>query len=203
MRIQPLLACLLLACCAQAHALEDGFYVGAEAGFANNDAFITANDDGSLSMIDDDDTDTSYRAFLGYQFAPYAAFELGYSDHGELEFSATSDGSGFFWSAGDAATRFESSGWSASIVGFLPLSVRWTLTGSLGLFSWETTETFSAGAPVAIDEDSGEEVVFGVGFEFDLGDDAAWMLRGGTEITEVDDSGDAVQSLRLGLLRRF
>ena len=184
-------------------AYDDGFYVGAEGGIANNDDFVRANDDGSLSMIDDDDIDSSYRAFVGYQFAPHAAVELGYSDHGEMSFTAESDGSGVSWVAGDVGTRFESEGFSASIVGFLPLGVRWSIVGSLGIFAWETTETYTETGFISSEEQSGEDLVFGIGFEADLGREGAWTLRGGTEITEVNDSSNSVQSIRVGAARRF
>lgn len=182
---------------------DRGWYVGADAGVAMNDDFVSANDDGSLSMLADDTSDTSYKAFVGYQFTPHVAAEAAYTDHGETSFTAMSDGSGDSWTAGDVSTLFESSGWSASVVGSLPVGERWTLFASAGIFGWSTTETFNEEGFVSTDENSGEDAVFGAGFEYDVGRQDDWTIRGGFETTQVDDDGDTVESLRVGAVRRF
>ena len=155
---------------------DSGWYVGADVGTSSNDDFVSANNDGSLSMIRSDESDTGYRVYGGYEFGPHVGVEAGYEDHGETSFTAESDGTGYSWEAGSVGTRFESDGWFAAVVGRLPLSERWTLFARLGLYSWETTETFTEPSGTTVDKNSGTDATYGAGVEYDVGKKGDWVL---------------------------
>jgi len=180
-----------------------GWYAGAGVGMTQNSDFVDANDDGSLSGISDDDTDTSWSVYGGYNFTPHVGVEASYSDHGETGFSATSDGSGDSWVAGDVATDFEADGVGVAVVGRWPVSDRWTLFARLGVYSWNTTETFTENGFVSKDENSGTDASYGAGFEYDIGKEDDWVIRGEVGGTQVDDDGDSLVSGQVGVLRRF
>jgi OOP family OmpA-OmpF porin len=120
-----------------------GWYAGASVGVSIGDDFVDANDDGSLTGISSDDSDTSFKAYGGYNFTKNIGVEAGYEDHGETSMTAVSDGSADSWEAGDIGTDFEANGWYAAVVGRLPVSARWTLFARLGMYAWDTTETWT------------------------------------------------------------
>jgi OOP family OmpA-OmpF porin len=99
-----------------------------------------------------DQTDTALRIFLGYQFNPNIAAEIGYADLGK---SKVGDPTG--------SDDVKGSAWDVSAVGLWPLASQFSLLGRLGLFHGETKVT---GADNFKDTKSG--VLWGLGGQFDL-----------------------------------
>lgn len=176
-----------------------GFYAGAQLGYGENDDFVSANDDGSLSGINEDTDDLSYKVYGGYNFNSHVGVEAGYSDYGDTSFDATSDGSGNSWVAGDVATDFEANGYGANVVGRLPIGDRWTLFASAGIFSWDTTESFTEnGVVTEVDKNSGTDATYGVGAEYDIGNPDDVVIRAEYSTVDVDDDGDQIQAVQVG-----
>jgi hypothetical protein len=185
-----------------------GLYFGASVGGAQWDDTVDANNDGSLSNINEDDSDTAFRVGVGYAWE-HVGVEGGYMDVGESSFSATSSG-GESWSPGDVSTTVEGDGWYLALIGRWPIAARWTALGFLGLYAWETSETYTetpaGGGPTITSsgsDDSGTDAYYGVGVEYDIGTEEKWIIRGDVTRTEVDDDGLPVSSASVGAYRRF
>ncbi|MDQ7008270.1 MAG: outer membrane beta-barrel protein [Acidobacteriota bacterium] len=177
-------------------------HVGVGVGSVSNDDFVDANDDGSLSNINSDTSDTGWQVMFGYRFNPNFALEGSYTDLGETGFTAVSE-SGDSWAEGAVGTRFESDGWMVSALGFLPVSERWTLFARLGILGWETTETFTEPSGTSVDRNSGTDAVYGVGAEYDPGNRNDIVLRAEVGKTKVDDDGDSVTAVTAAVLYEF
>lgn len=184
-------------------ATDTGGYLGV--GFSYNDHgdVLSANNDGSLSNISDDDTGFGFGIIGGYFFNDFVGVEGGYLDLGEADFTAESDGSGDSWVSGDVATDFDADGWLFAVVGRWPITERLALLGRLGLFSWETTETFTENGFVSIDKNSDSDAFYGLGFEYDVGVGDKWVLRGDVARTKVDDDHDDVNMGSVSAVRKF
>ena len=101
-----------------------------------------------------DQTDTALRIFLGYQFTPNIAAELGYSDLGKSKIADPS-----FGSADVKATA-----WDLSAVGLWPLANQFSLLGRLGIFHGETKLSGDLGDA----KDTKTGLLWGLGGQFDL-----------------------------------
>jgi hypothetical protein len=146
-----------------------GLYGGIGFGAGYNTDLKDSWDDGSLSNRDMDSDEPAYKLFAGYQINPYVAVQGAYHDLGEYSMSATSDGTGNSWAAGSVSGEQEADGWSLSVVGRWPISERWTLFGTLGWFWWESTERYNENGFKSEDKESGSDVTFSGGLEFDHG----------------------------------
>ena len=182
---------------------DSGWYAGAQLGTTSSDDFVGANDDGSLSMLSTDDSDTSYRVFGGYNFNPFVGVEAGYEDHGETSFTAESDGTGGSWEAGSVGTLFAADSWFAAVVGRWPLGDRWALFGRVGIASWETTETWTEPGGVSSETDSGSDVTYGAGVEYDIGESDSWVLKAEYGTSKVDNDGNSLNALQVGAVFNF
>lgn len=187
---------------------DSGLYLGASAGAGQWDDTVDANDDGSLSRVNEDDTDTAYRVGVGYGWE-YVGVEGGYMDLGESSFTATSSG-GESWSPGRVSTTVEGDGWYMMLIGRWPIAPQWTLLGYLGAYAWETSEeytetpveggeTFRSSGP----DDSGTDALYGVGVEYDIGVEEKWTIRGDITRTEVDNDGLPVTTAAAGAYWQF
>ena len=103
-------------------AFSQSWYIGGGLGRGNLDVSGT---DLGLPNAQVGDSATTYTARLGYRLNPYLAFELGYYDHGEYDFSG---GLGVINVAGTAKAK---SG-GVSVVGILPMGAAFDLYGRLG-----------------------------------------------------------------------
>ncbi len=146
-----------------------GAYGKVVAGVGNNTDLKDSWDDGSLSNRDSDMLSPAYRVVAGYQINPNVAAEAAYHDLGRFELSAVSDGSGNSWSPGNISGKQEADGWSLSVTGRWPISERWTLVGTIGMFWWESEETYNENGFISSSSESGESVTFTGGVEFDHG----------------------------------
>ncbi|GAB2714713.1 porin family protein [Halomonas garicola] len=115
---------------AQSHvySADEGPYLGAGIGHAKVDN-DTLNDLDRLGASTDD-SDTAYKLFAGYQFNPYFAVEASYVDFGEFTASASNR-------VGFADASLEIDGFTAALVGKLPIEGGFGVYGKLGMIAWD------------------------------------------------------------------
>ena len=177
-------------------------YAGVGVGATNNDASDDW-DDGSVSSISTDKTDTSTKVFVGYEVTPNVAVEGSYSDFGQSEFSATSDGSGDSWAPGQVSGTNESSGFGLSAVGSWPVTDRITVFGKLGMLWWKSKNTWNESGFISVEESSGSDLSYGAGLEYDVGLPQRFVYRFEFERHEVDDSQYQLNTGSASLVYRF
>jgi len=182
-----------------AYAAEPGFYIGASGGQTTvdqdaGDLGIDTNFNNDFDRdfkIDDDDT--SWKAFLGYQFVPWLGIEAGYVDFG----GAQSDRS-----IGNQTLEadIDLTGINAFLVGSIPI-------GPVDLFAKVGAIDFQTDADVKFageKESNGEndtQLAYGVGAAYNFGK-GHWGLRleaEGFDDNEVDD----LYMLSAGITYRF
>ncbi|MDD5329422.1 MAG: outer membrane beta-barrel protein [Sulfuricella sp.] len=100
-----------------------------------------------------DDTDTGWKAFLGYQFSPNIAVEAGYVDFGKFNFSSA---------AGNGDLKTSNSGY-IDAVGILPFQ-NFSIFGKLGAY---TIKTELNGAGVS-NSHTTNDWTYGVGAGYDF-----------------------------------
>ena len=169
-----------------AQASDPGFYAGASVGQASLDESL----DSTFSI---DDEDTSFSLSAGYSFNDYFAVEGGYIDFGEV---------GDSFSAGGITGKVEAEadGWDLALVGSLPVSEKFSLTGRAGYLFWDADIKASAtGLPTVSDSDDGNDLFYGVGAEYRFTDQ--WSLTGGWDRYELDDV--EFDNLHVGVRYRF
>lgn len=165
-----LLAAVLAAGLNAPAVLAAGWYAGAGVGQAEYDGL---SDEG-----------TSAKLFLGYSFNANAAVEFAYVDTGEGEQDTV---------FGDLTASTD--GFEVSLVGSLPVNNSVSFLGRLGLYNWDL-ETELGGASAS---DSGTDLTYGLGVQFELGKSAA--LRGEYQIYDID--GDDIDNIGISVLFRF
>ena len=107
------------------------------------------------------DTDTLFRGAVGYQVNPNVAVEASYADYGTVE---VSDNFG-------ALAEGSASGFQFSIVGSVPVSDVFSLTGKLGLALTDAEVTNNFGLPNT--KDSNTTMAWGLGVRFQLNESVA------------------------------
>jgi hypothetical protein len=142
------LVATVLVCAANARlaaANEIGFYIGAQLGMATKDAprdfyevfsddvqfffFFTPTEESNSF----DDSDLAYSLYVGYQLNTYLAFEGGYSHLGAVTHKSRASGT-FPLDSGTMNVNFENetSGFTVSALGTLPLSRDWEVFARAG-----------------------------------------------------------------------
>lgn len=161
-----------------ASAQQTGFYLGAGVGQSNISTGDLANDIASELRAagatnvssDENNRDTGWKIFAGYQFNPYLAVEGGYVDFGKYDAKVTG-------MAGTADVNIygevDSQAMFFDVVGHLPANESFSVFGKVGLaFTWTDASAsgnvgnfFSASANA-----SENEVVpkLGVGFRYNI-----------------------------------
>jgi OOP family OmpA-OmpF porin len=177
------------------------FYFGARVAYDKSN-FPDSNQDGSVSGVSTDTTGTGVGLFAGYQFNDYVAVEGGYRDFGKSDFRGTSSG-GPSWSAGPVSATNEVKAWELGVWGRWPIAPRWYALGYLGWSKWDSKETFVEGTFVSVEENSGGDVAFAIGLEYDVGLKDRFVYRFTGANHKVDDSGYRVNSLAAELVYRF
>lgn len=202
----------VLAACAAPLALAQGtgWYGGASVGRSAatiDDARIT----GGLAVqglattgLDEDDRDTGYKLFGGYQFTPNLGVEAGYFDLGNFGYRASTVPAGTL--NGDMRVK----GLNLDLVGTLPLAGRLSALGRLGVVSVRASDNFSATGAVrmpyasASPSERSTGLKAGLGLMYDFTDSLA--LRAEVERYRIKDAvgnrGD-VDLLSVGLIYRF
>jgi OOP family OmpA-OmpF porin len=107
---------------------------------------------------EDDDTDTAFKIFGGYQVNPNLAIEVAYLDLGEAKANGTDT------VLGDTTLTIAISGFNLAAVGSIPVAERFELLGKAGFFIWDldarvTSSTLGSGSL----SESGTAFMFGLG----------------------------------------
>ena len=192
-----------------AAAGDSGWYMGGNLGRSMGDI-----DDGSIRSqltatgatsvtIDDDDEDTAYKLFGGYQYNKNFALEGGYFDLGDLGYTATTIPAGSL--TGEASIR----GLSLDLVGIHPFSRRFSAFGRIGLNYAQTEDTFSNTGVVPVPANANPDkndlnYKFGIGLQYDFTD--ALGMRAEVERYRINDAvgNDAdIDLISIGLVYRF
>lgn len=174
-----------------AAAQDTGVYVGGHIGQASVKEFCDGVGGTGVSC---EDSDTAWKALVGYQFNRNFAVELGYIDLGEVD----ARGPGGTVSA--EATAFE-----LVAVGSLPVADRFSVYGKLGLFRGETDARVNTVLRNLSLSETNTDLTFGFGARFDVSRNfavrAEWQRYsdvGGGDIGESD-----VDVISIGALFRF
>ncbi len=187
---------------------ESGWYAGGNIGQSQADiddqritSALLASGVTSVS-INDDDSDTGFKLFGGYQFNRNFALEGGYFDLGEFGFDAATTPTG---TLNGNTTKVQ--GLNFDLVGTLHFTENLSAFGRGGLTFVETESSYSATgavfAPVGGDESAASYKV-GLGLQYDFTD--RFSLRGEAERYRIDDAvgndGD-IDLFSLGFVYRF
>lgn len=192
-----------------AAAQEDtGWYVGANAGQSRakiDDPRIinglSANGFTTTS-INDDNRDTGYKVFGGYQFNRNFALEGGYFDLGRFGFQADT------LPVGTLNGNIKLRGMNLDAVGFLPFTDKFSAFGRVGADYAQARDAFSGTGLINVTNPSpsknGLNYKMGVGLQYAFTESLALRLE--AERYRIDDAvgnkGD-VDLLSLGLIYRF
>jgi OOP family OmpA-OmpF porin len=119
----------------------------------------------SIATISRDETETSYKFFMGYQYNPYLAFEGGVFNLGSYTFGATTAPAGTL----NGALK-NTVGSNLDVLGTLPLGERFSLLARAGVQSSKTRDLFSATGLALAPTPSKNQISYkyGVGAGFDL-----------------------------------
>lgn len=153
MAAEPVAAWYLGAGAGQSRAKLDGSSINAVLAGTGATAGATAKDE----------TDFSYKLFLGYQFNKYVAVEAGYFNLGEYSFTTTTVPAGTL-----RGTLKNHIGTNFDVLGILPFADRFSLYGRLGIQTSKTTDLFSGVAvanPAPSKTKTDYKLGFGAGFD--------------------------------------
>jgi len=175
------------------------FYWGGGYGAMFTDYADSVND-GSVSNVNDGDDGTIFNVYIGYNINDFLSVEAGYASSDDVNYSADSDGSGDSWSAGEVSADYEAEFYSLSLVGRYPIAPRWTLLGRLGLTYCETTERFNENGFISTQSDSGSSASVGAGFEYDIGVEDRFKLRGELGYHHINDDDLDVGTASVGFV---
>jgi opacity protein-like surface antigen len=202
---------LVIMAAAPAHAAEQGWYLGAGAGFARADLdeqsfadFVGSRAPGvSLATVSRDEDSVMFKLFLGYSFTSFLALEANLFRLGEFATTATT------LPAGTAQADFAAYGTSLDLVALMPFAGNWRVFGRVGgLLARSTADFAGTGAAAAISGAHESETKFGwkagggIGYEFDSG----VAFRAEYEYYRVDDGLDntiGVSTVSGSFLYRF
>ena len=191
-----------------AMAQDSNWYIGANVGQARakiDDPRITSGllaGGFTTTSIANDERDTGYKLFTGYQFNKYFALEGGYFDLGKFGFTATTIPAGTL--RGDIKLR----GLNLDLVGTMPITDKLSAFGRVGGNYAEAKDTFRGTGFVIVRNPSpstrASNVKYGAGLQYAFND--AWTLRLEAERYRINDAvgnkGD-VDLYSAGLVYRF
>lgn len=189
-------------------AQDGGWYAGGAIGRAAatiDDARITSGLLGAgiaTTSIVDEDRDTGYKVYGGYQFNPYLGVEGGYYDLGHYGFTANTSPPGTL--TGDIKLR----GLNLDLVGTLPLAAGFSVFGRVGAAYTQARDNFSGTGIVVVTNPNPSvrdtNLKLGVGLQYDF--TPALGMRLEAERYRVNDAvGNIghVDMVSLGLIYRF
>jgi OOP family OmpA-OmpF porin len=204
------LTLVALAVIASPYALaqNSGWYTGASIGQSSaniDDARISSALLGSgfsSTAITDDDRDTAYKLYGGYQYNRYLSIEGGYFDLGQFGFTATTV------PAGTLTGTIRLRGLNLDLVGSLPMTERFSAFARLGVNYAEAADTFSGTGLVNVINPNPSKrqanLKAGLGLQYAFTDSLA--LRAELERYRINDAvgnkGD-IDVASLGLVYRF
>jgi len=188
-------------------SVDKGWYLGANIGQSTSQIDNTRIVNGlleagsSVSSMSDDGSDIGYKLFGGYQFTKNFAIEGGYFNLGEFDFSATV-------LPGAIDGTIEIDGVNFDLVGFLPLTKKFSLFARAGINYAETNDTFSTTGIVPLSTTSASRRdtngKFGAGLQYSFND--AVGMRFEAERYRINDgvgNTDNADLVSLGIVYRF
>lgn len=157
-------------------------YIGLNAGRSN---FKLGNGAGAFAS---DNKDNAYSIYAGSYFNPNFGLELGYVDFGKI-------------SRGGGNTRAE--GVNLSLVGKLPVSQAFSLTGRVGGTYSRSSVSSAFGSGVASGKESGFGVSYGLGAEYAFNNNWAAVVQYDEHDVKFVSSKENVNTVSVGLKYRF
>ena len=184
-----------------ANTAAKDFYGSVRLGYGDNDS-PGSNQDGSVTNVQTDENDTVFSVSGGYRITDNFAVQATYHDFGESEFRGESSG-GISWDPGPVSAIQDANGWELGVLGRWPLSDRWYMLGYVGYLFWDSKEVFEESGGTSVLEESGSDVSYALGFEFDHGlqDRIVYRFMGGHH--EVGDLGYNVNSVSAEIVYVF
>lgn len=178
------------------------FYAGARLGYGDID-YPDSNQDGSVTGVSTDDSDIVGSLSVGYQINDYIGVQGAYQDFGESDFSGVSDGSGESWVAGNVSANLDADGWELGVVGRWPISDRWYALAFVGWLWWDSTETFNENGFITVESESGDDLTYAGGLEYDIGLPDRIVYRFMLTHHEVDVTSYDINSAAAEIVYRF
>lgn len=155
LHMSTLLVLMAVSSTAYTQEITDGFYLGGGAGHTDQK---DACDDIAGSC---DDTDTGWKLFVGYEFNPYFSIEGGYADLGESDADTTVLGI-------PVSAEAEVDGFFLAGLAAWPVNDAFSIFGKLGLIAWDVDVDASGGGVSVSDDESGTDVLFGIGAQYNF-----------------------------------
>ncbi len=125
-----------------------------------------------------DDSSAAFSLFGGYNLNEVIAIDAAYTNFGEAE---------------KAGTKLEATAISLGILGKVPVKTDLTLFGKVGLAAWDV----DASSPFGSSSDSGTDVYFGIGADYDISGTSA--IRFGLDLYTLDGDED-ITSVSVGFI---
>jgi len=185
---------------------DDTFwYLGGNIGQSRakiDDAQITAQLPGSVS-ISDNNSDTAYKLFGGYQFNKNFAVEAGYFNLGKFGYTATTVPAGTL----NGQTKLQ--GLNIDAVGMLPLRNNFSVFGRLGLQYAQAKDEFSSTGvvPVPTNPNPGKNAAnykAGLGLQYDFNRSLGMRVEAERyRINDAVDNNGDINMYSVGLVYRF
>lgn len=194
-----------------AMADDSGWYAGGNVGQSRakiDDARITSNLLGAgftTASITDDNRDTGYKIFGGYQFNRNIALEGGYFDLGKFGFTSTTAAP----SAGTLSGNIKLRGLNLDAVGMLPITDKFSAFGRVGVNYAQARDDFSSTGAVpalanARPSKNDTNYKYGLGIQYAFNESLS--MRAEAERYRIDDAvgnkGD-IDLFSVGLVYRF
>jgi len=192
----------------QAAAEDHGWYIGANAGQARDkldNAAIARSVAGpgfAITSLSENNHDTGYKVFGGYAFSRYFAWEGGYFDLGDFSFTSTTA------PAGSLRGNLKVRGFNLDLVGFIPMTDRFSLFGRVGANYAKTSDTFSGTGLVLVPNGNRESkqtnVKYGAGMQYAFNDHVGLRLEAERyRINDAVANKGNIDLISLGLVYRF
>lgn len=156
----------------------------------------------TTTSITDDDRDTGYKLFGGYQINKYFALEAGFFDLGKFEFTATTV------PAGTLRGNIKVKGLNFDAVGILPITEKFSAFGRVGLQYAEAKDSFRGTGSVTVRDSnpSNRDANYKLGLGLQYHFTRSLGVRAEAERYRIDDAvgntGD-IDLLSVGLVYRF
>lgn len=187
-----------MAVCSVPAMADAGAYLGVGIGDAGFE--VDGIDGGEGSSVDLDGSDTGVKIFGGYMFNDYIGVEVGYYDFGNADDNFSFDG---FTPGGgttvlDGEIEAEVTAFSLQAIGSVPVGPI-SVFGKVGIISYDADVSVRVdGFGSASAGDEGEELAYGVGAAWNIGN---FAIRGEYEIFDIDDVD--VDMISIGAVIKF
>ena len=210
-KVSGTLGLAILAAIASPYAVADdsGWYVGVNAGQSSatidDERIISdllAQGFTTTSLAGDNDRDTGYKLFAGYQVNKNLAIEGGYFNLGEFGYLATT------LPAGTLTGNIKLQGVNLDAVGRVPITEKFSAFGRIGVIYAEANDSFTGTGAVLVSNPNPSKRAanykFGAGLQYDFTEALAMRLE--AERYRIDDAvgnkGD-IDLVSVGLVYRF